>query len=443
MKRKGLRGAVEFAAFSLVVIAACAALGLFVYGEVENARRHDADNVLASFQQTITLKLRGDLSQTSDFVAALKVDPDDESWLAASAAELLERDEAIYMGYVVDETMRYAFPEDRFADLVGRDLTQFTYVYTLAKWIDGFVVEGPVELSNGMQAFLFIEPVDVDGAYYGEIAVGLKAEYVIDQLDLSMLEDEGYLYELWAVSPQDGRKDIIAVSNGGHDFSHGAKTSFDMPTQWTLSIMPADGWVPQSWMFCIAACSVGFALLVVVGAFMALRIRRMRQRIEREKRIDQETGMFTYDGFVETFDKAAGGSGEPLTLICLMVDDFEKTAFAISWEARRCYLGKAREEIDAVVHSSHVEARIGSGAFVVAVRERIETHALADLMRALELALMWKVRIDGKKTFCRVRSAAVYYPEDGADLTALVERTISLLERDKPESCAPARKRQG
>ena len=95
MKRKGLRGAVEFAAFSLVVIAACAALGLFVYGEVENARRHDADNVLASFQQTITLKLRGDLSQTSDFVAALKVDPDDESWLAASAAELLERDEAI------------------------------------------------------------------------------------------------------------------------------------------------------------------------------------------------------------------------------------------------------------------------------------------------------------------------------------------------------------
>ena len=68
-----------------------------------------------------------------------------------------------------------------------------------------------------------------------------------------------------------------------------------MPTQWTLSIMPADGWVPQSWMFCIAACSVGFALLVVVAAFMALRIRRMRQRIEREKRIDQETGMFTYD----------------------------------------------------------------------------------------------------------------------------------------------------
>ena len=48
---------------------------------------------------------------------------------AASAAELLERDEAIYMGYVVDETMRYAFPEDRFADLVGRDLTQFTYVF--------------------------------------------------------------------------------------------------------------------------------------------------------------------------------------------------------------------------------------------------------------------------------------------------------------------------
>ncbi|MFR3092213.1 MAG: hypothetical protein ACLTMP_11225 [Eggerthella lenta] len=54
-------------------------------------------------------------------------------------------------------------------------------------------------------------------------------------------------------------------------------------------------------------------------------------------------------------------------------------------------------------------------------------------MRALELALLWKVRIDGRKTFCAVRSAAVRFPEDGDDPVALVERTVSLLERDRPD----------
>lgn len=443
MSRRGLRGILGLGAFALAAIAVCAALGMFVYSEVENTRRHDADNVLASFQQTITLKLRGELGHTGDFVAALKVDPDDESWLAASAAELLERDEAIYVGYVVGETMRYAFPEDQFADVVGRDLTQFTYIYTLAKWIDGFVVEGPVELANGAQAFLFIEPVDVDGAYYGEIAVGLKADYVIDQLNLSMLEDEGYFYELWAVSPQDGSKDIIAVSDGGHDFSHASKTSFDMPTQWTLSIMPADGWVPRLWTAGIAACSAALAVLIIGCVAMGLRIRRMDRRIEAEKRIDQETGLLTYGGFIEALDGGTAGSEAPLTLICLIVDDFEKTAFAKGWEARRAYLEKVGDEIEAVVRGSHVTARMGCGSFVVAIRERVDRHTLTDLMRALELALMWKVRVDDKKMFCRARSAAVYYPEDGDDLVALVERTLSLLERDKPEGFEPGRKRRG
>ncbi|MFR8299162.1 MAG: GGDEF domain-containing protein, partial [Gordonibacter urolithinfaciens] len=95
------------------------------------------------------------------------------------------------MLYVVGDTMRYAFPESDFGDMAGRDLTQLTYVFTLAKWIDGFVVEGPVTLANGEESFVFLEPVDVDGAYHGEVAVALKADYVIEQLGLSQLEQDG------------------------------------------------------------------------------------------------------------------------------------------------------------------------------------------------------------------------------------------------------------
>ena len=70
---------------------------------------------------------------------------------------------------------------------------------------------------------------------------------------------------------------------------------------------------------------------------------------------------------------------------------------------------------------------------MIVVEGYMVRRALGDLMRALELALLWKVRIDGKKAFCMARSAAVRFPEDGSDPGALVERTVSLLERDRPD----------
>ena len=69
-----------------------------------------------------------------------------------------------------------------------------------------------VELSSGENVFLFVRPVNVGGSYYGEAVVGVKESYVLEQLDFASLEEAGYLYELWSVSPQDGSKDVIAVT---------------------------------------------------------------------------------------------------------------------------------------------------------------------------------------------------------------------------------------
>ena len=442
MRRSAWRGGFGFALLSLAAVALCAALGMAVYNEVKDIRRTDADNLLASFQQTIELKLKGGLGETGDLVAALEVDPSDEAWLPAAADALLARDEVVGVLYVVDDTMRYAFPESDFGNMVGRDLSQFTYVFTLAKYTDGFVVEGPVTLENGVESFVFVEPVDVDGAYHGEVAVALKADFVIEQLDLSLLEQGGYLYELWAVSPQDGRKDVIAVSDGGHDFSHAAKATFGMPSEWTLSVMPADGWVPGLWTAAIVAVATAISLLLVGLMFLGERTRRMERCVERAKRTDQETGMYNFDGFVEMLEKERLGPDSPLTLICATVDDFEETSTAMGRDARQEYLGKVLGEIDAAVRGNQVGARVGCGTFAVAIRGRVGKQVLVDTMRSLELALMWKVRAGDRKAFCRARSAAVYYPEDGDDLVALLERTIKLLDRDKPEGFGSNRRRR-
>lgn len=444
MRRPSARTVLAFAAFSLAVCVASASLGMFVHGEIYNFRRAEAANVLSFYQQTMTLKLRGDLSEAGGLAVKLEADPGDEAWLAEASGELLARDEMAYVAYVQGETMRAAYPEDAFGDMVGRNISEFSYLYTLAKVTDDFVVEGPTELSNGERVFLFVQPIDVDGAYHGEAVTALKADYVIGQLDFASLEEAGYRYELWAVSPQDGSKDVIAASEGGCDFSNAAKMSFNMPTLWTLSIMPTDGWVPSNWTVALAAAFTVLSLLTIGIAVAVLRLRRMRRQLDEERRLDPETGLLTYGGFVEQLGKEASRrkGPQPLTLVCLMVDDFERTALSLGWDARRSYLQEVGDEIARVVEGDYFAARVsGAGCFVIALRESVEKRALGDLMRGLELALLWKARIDGKKVFCRVRSAAVRYPEDGDDPAALVERMVSLLERDRPEDFG--RRRRG
>ncbi|WP_101722700.1 GGDEF domain-containing protein [Eggerthella timonensis] len=434
MRRRDALAALGFAAYVLIVCTLTGLLGVFVHTEAGAIRQRDAEHVLTYFQQTMQLKLHNEASPVSRLSSALEVDPDDESWLPRVANDLLEREEIAYVAYVRDETMAYAYPEDAFGDSVGADLATFSYVYTLAKVTDGFVVEGPVELSNGASVFLFIEPVDVDGAYCGEMVVGMRASYVVEQLNLASLEEAGYRYELWAVSPQDGSKDVIAASEGGHDFSHAVKASFNMPTQWTLSIMPEQGWVPQGWLWFIAAGVIATQALAVGLGGTVVAARRSRRLHAEAVRSDDETGLLTYRAFIDVLDQAARCSDgcAPFTIVCLTVDGFEHTALSLGWDARRAYLGSVKGEIDAVVHGDYEAVRVSAGCFAIAIREYVDRRALGDLMRALELALLWKVRIDGKKAFCMARSAAVRFPEDGDDPAALVERTVSLLERDRP-----------
>lgn len=208
MRRRNVATAIGFAGFALIVVALVGSLGAFVYEEMGAMRQRDALNLLNYFQQAMVTKLYDEVSPVDDLAAAFEVDPDDEAWFPRVAGELLEREEVSYVAYVRGDTMAYAYPEEEFGDTVGDDLASFSYVYTLAKWTDGFVVESSVELSSGENVFLFVRPVNVGGSYYGEAVVGVKESYVLEQLDFASLEEAGYLYEPMVGQPsgwQQGR----------------------------------------------------------------------------------------------------------------------------------------------------------------------------------------------------------------------------------------------
>ena len=69
-----------------------------------------------------------------------------------------------------------------------------------AKVVKELVVEGPVSLDgdgSGQQVFLFLQPFMEEDAYLGEVIVALDRDYVLEQLGLNYLSEQGYDYELW------------------------------------------------------------------------------------------------------------------------------------------------------------------------------------------------------------------------------------------------------
>ncbi|MEG2025086.1 MAG: GGDEF domain-containing protein [Gordonibacter sp.] len=431
--RAGKHGALWLALFSLAVCVAVGVAGYTLCRGVDDMRKRDASNVLTFFQQSMATSLQSEFGETAGLTTALLFSPNAE-WFPLVAQDMLAVDGVVSVAYFEGDTLRYAFPEDEYRSLVGKDLTTFPYVYTLAKVTGEMAVEGPLEISPGKEAFLFIEPVVQEGISVGEVAIGLDADFVLSQLDFGALEEGGYRYELWAVSPQDGSKDVIAVSDEAFDFSHAVKISFGMPTTWTLSLIPVDGWVPLPWVAVIAGgCVVVAALAIGLGTVVRSRAG-WRRRFVREVRIDRQTGMLSYDGFLEELQGMVDGKnavGEA-TLVCLKVDGFEDAARLLGSAARRAYLEGVKEDIDSIVQGDHVALHAGCGSFAIAIREQVGQRDLEDLTRALELALLWKARVDGKKAFFRARSTSVLVPAGTDDVGVFVDQAISDLECSAP-----------
>ncbi len=146
--------------------------------------------------------------------------------------------------------------------------------------------------------------------------------------------------------PQDGSKDVIAASGGSHDFSHAAKSTFNMPTQWTLSIMPEQGWIPREWSIFLAVGVIVVEALIFGLAFALLALRRARRFHAEAVRRDDETGLLAYRAFVDEAAERSACRDEavPLTIVCLMVDGFEHAALSLGPEARRSYLESVKGE---------------------------------------------------------------------------------------------------
>ena len=394
----------------LLTLAVTAVTGFGLRQSIIERRQKEAENILFYYSEKILLQMQGTLNKAEALAQTAYVMEMEENesteWFERAAGLLTEEPEVKLVCLFRGDTLTSAFPLDQFGDLAGKELQELSYIYTLAKVVKELVVEGPVSLETAageQQVFLFLQPVVEDEAYLGQVAVALDRDYVLEQLGLKDLYAQGYDYELWRVEPQNGNKEVIAGSRPDADFSQAQKTAFYLPTQWTLSIQPAAGWLSPGQRVVLYVFCVLFEIVMLLLVFLICVNKRQKQALQKAARLDEETGLYNRKGFLAALDGWLCDGGCPVTLFYFSIEGYLE-AVRMNGQAEVAeYLKSLPSRLDEYIHSPFLAGRLDAGDYVIAVREEMNESQRKDFAKGLSLELLLKVRINGEKNFLMAR----------------------------------------
>ena len=412
---------------------------VLVRSEIQSAsvqkRQKEAQTALSFFYENLSvnfekLNYAKQLSYTDPYL-----DRDLTLFEQVSLRLLAEYSAIEAIAYFEGDTLTAVYPKEEYGEVVGKELREFSYSYTLEKVIKDGVIEGPEQLGvNQKDVFLFLYPMIVENEYKGEIAAALDRDYVISQMGLSFLKEAGYDYELWRVNSMGENKNVIAVSDSSIDFSDAVKFTFSLPAVWTLSIIPENGWFSVKQRVAVNVCCGAAALLIIALAMLAWRITEQKRELYKAGYTEPDSGLYTVEGFCDFVDRRIGR--RPQTSLCVLyvrLSNFRRLSGAASREEVLAYLGRIRGSIGENFPAGTLAARLGEEVIAIALFEDRESGAAEEMIEEFVLQLFWKRSMNGKKEFVNPEYCTVSYPADGSHAAELLRHAAERFEREFKE----------
>ncbi len=423
-----------------LILAVVAGAGRLLHDEMVRIRQSAAESILFYYTEKITLQLKGTINDADALAqTALVMGGEEPDWFARASAPLLAREEVRYVCLFAGDTLVSALPKAGYGDLVGRDLQDFSYAFTLAKVVKDLIVEGPVTLDCDparQEVFLFLQPIVERGAYLGEAVVALDRDYVLEQLGLGELSAQGYDYELWRVEPQNGAKEVIVSTDDAVDFSQAKKSTFYLPSQWNLSIQPADGWFSPAQKLGLGLCCCALAALLLALVYLAHRLFLRERERKRQDAVDAATGLYNQKGFTAELERWLSAGRGAVTLFYFSLEGFDQAARLMGPSQEAAFLRSIPQRLDGYIRCPFLAGRLGAGNFILAVRETMSQRQREDFAKGLSLELLLRVRINGEKSFLMARyQCAQCRPGAGRaeeEIAALLHAYYGKIARESP-----------
>lgn len=130
---------------------------------------------------------------------------------------------------------------------------------------------GPFKLIQGGMGAAGRLPVYIDngkekGRFWGFVVVLIRFPEILDTAQLPSLVAQGYDYALWRVHPDSGDKHVIAASSDGA-MTQAVDVKLEVPNaNWTLSVVPAKGWLDLPGLGLKAALGLLGSVLLAAAA---------------------------------------------------------------------------------------------------------------------------------------------------------------------------------
>lgn len=424
MKKKTLL----FCIFTVIcILLLSVGIGRIIQDNYSGRRKKEVNRLLKMYKDNMTLVIQDQLNYATETV---KADPDvlnHESWFQNRAQNLVKQEGVEKILLFKGDKLQSSFSADGSEEDIGKDLREFSYIYTMAKVVKEPVMEGPVRLNKKgkKEAFLFIQPLLKGKVYKGEVVAVLDKDFVIRKLNLKRLYELGYEYHLWKVNSEDGSKDVVDYSNENLDFSYASKIEIYLPTQWTLSIMPKDGWISKKTEIGIMGISI---LLGVILSVLLIRVFVLTLRVKYFKNLsiyDEKTGLYNRKGFISEIQQWTEGEHCVFSMFYFSIEEYSRVALMAGFLKEKEYLESVPALFDEYIKGPYVSGWIAEGKFAVAVKEEMTDGERLDFAKGLSLKLIWKIRICGKKLFLSVNYESAVYPKDGDNAENILNKMIA------------------
>lgn len=371
---------------------------------------------LASFEENIQSKLKSEYNYAENLRIAMKSGGD----VNKLVEEILSFPESIYIEILDDSKVSQIYSKDTiWQKYTGENIKDLDYAHTLARLTKELVVEGPV-MQEGKLVFLIIEPIHEDSKFSGEVVVALDANILLDKCNLEQIVQNEYDYELWRVNPLDGHKEIIKVSSDKVDFSKAIEIKFEMPTIWTLSILPKAGWYNKTLMgiFIVGAIiiTLGFAFLL----HFYVSKKELEKNISLIGKIDSETGFYNYKSFIDALNTWTQQDTVEFSMIYVVINNYNRITQTNSPEENNKLITYFVNCLNQYVKSEHIIGRLGECNYILAIRENISQTELEYLKMGLSIEMLYKIILNDEPIFLTAECETCQFPKDGTHADELV-----------------------
>jgi diguanylate cyclase (GGDEF)-like protein len=328
---------------------------------------------------------------------------------------------------------QFFYPADSYESSIGEDFRGVDFLNN-SKWSDvarhaqntgNMIMVGP-EGSNGEdQSLVAVRPIYLKDArgknnFWGFTILVFSWQEALKKMDLSALEDQGFVYTIEKIDGATGKKKLLAMSASSL-LQQPERAGFMMDdTKWILSITPKGSWIDRSYLLIDLLVGTLVSLLLAILAVILKDFQEEKKMLHRLSMTDTLTGLFNRRKFKEQIQQYCKNPEKPF-LICYMdLDKFKEVNDTYGHDTGDLLLQACAKRLMKSLKPQDMLFRIGGDEFVAYIEDPGTDESRRGRIRHIEETIRQPFIFPALELHIAVSIGYVLYPADAKNSEELL-----------------------